>query len=268
MFSYAKFDHYDSEVVPLLQRMPNLEELYLYFRCFRRQSFIDGNHLREKILSHMSLLKIFQFNICSFVERYDRLNLLSNEDIRNTFRQFPNDQVMSCIDYFPEEDKGQCHVYSYPYTLKTYERITNHFPGGLFSNVRKISLFDEKPFEHEFFVRIQKSFPYVKDLTVVNWKAQTNVEKDFKLIHYSHLTGLWLAQAHQDYIEQFLLDTKSALPFNVNIYVDYRSIRRVTNDFKRFETRINSSKINCIYSDSKQQFSKQFRNYFLNTECM
>ena len=190
--------------------MANLEELYLYFDCSREQSFIDGNHFKDNILSHFSYLKRFQFNICSFVDHYDRLNLLSNEYIQNTFRQFPNKQIVSCIDYFPEEDKGQCHVYSYPYSLKTYQRITNNFPGGSFENVQEISLFDEKPFEHEFFVQIQKSFPLLKKLMINNWKSQRNKDqnRDLPLIHYEHLDYMLLTRVHDDYLEQFLLDTK------------------------------------------------------------
>jgi hypothetical protein len=43
-------------------------------------------------------------------------------------------------------------MYSYPYTLTYYDDISNNFPGGLFKCVREISLFDERSFEHEFFV--------------------------------------------------------------------------------------------------------------------
>lgn len=259
----------DSSVLPqLLQRMSNLEELHLNFNCFRQESFIDGNYLKDNIFSHLPHLKTFHFNICSFVNHYDRLNLLSNEDIQNTFRQFPNDQVVSCIDYFPGEDQGQCHIYSYPYVLPTYERITNNFPGGLFPFVRKISLFDEKPFEHEFFVRIQKSFPLLKDLAVVNREAQRNDQRDLELIHFPHLTRLWLNQVHDDYIEQFLLDTKTALPFNLELLVIYKIIERVTHGFKRTETRINCGKVKCVYDDGKRHLSKDFRRYFLSTEYM
>ncbi len=270
---YSKINFYDGAIVPLLHRMSNLKELHLYFDCSQHESFIDGNHLKANILAYLSHLKTFQFNICSFIHHYDRTNLLSNKYIRNTFREFRNNEIVSCIDYFPEEDKGQCYIYSYPFTLKTYEHITNNFPDGLFPHVRQISLFDEKPFEHEFFIRIQKSFPFLKDLTVINWKAQneqksTNDNRDLSLIHYHHLTRLWLTQVHDDYIEEFLFDTKTVLPFNIQLLVDYQSLRRVTHDFKRIETRINSSKVNCIYLDNNHQFSKDFINYFLSTKFM
>lgn len=256
--------------------MSNLEQLRLYFNCSRQQSFVDGNDLKTKILIHLPRLKTFKFNICSFIDNYNQIDSLSNEDIRNTFREFSNNEIISCIDYFPDKNIGQCHIYSYPFSLTSYERITNNFPGGLFPNVRKVSLFDEQPFQHEFFIRIQKSFPFMKDLTVTNLKAQNNKQngksktdnRDLSLINYHHLTSLNLTEVHDDYIEQFLLDTKTALPFNLSLYINYRSIRRVTHHFKRIETRINCSKINCVYSDNIHHFSKDFKNYFLNTEYM
>jgi hypothetical protein len=53
-------------------------------------------------------------------------------------------------------------------TLNCYYYITNNFAGGIFKSVSKISLFDEKPFEHDFFMEISKSFPFVKTLSITN----------------------------------------------------------------------------------------------------
>ncbi len=53
--------------------------------------------------------------------------------------------------------------------MKHYNDITNSFSGGLFKCVEEISLFDERPFEHEFFIKISQAFPFLKKLTVSNW---------------------------------------------------------------------------------------------------
>jgi hypothetical protein len=66
--------------------------------------------------------------------------------------------------------QGQFHIYSYPYEWKEYHKITNNFPGGISKYVREISLFDEQPFEHYFFLQISKSFPFMKKLTLINGK--------------------------------------------------------------------------------------------------
>ncbi|CAF3446460.1 unnamed protein product [Rotaria socialis] len=136
-----------------------------------------------------------------------------------------------------------------------YKHITNNFPGGLFACVPEISLSDERPFEYEFFLRIAQSFPLVKKLTLINWTPQNhkqnrsskNYDGDLLIIEYPHLTYLDLSEAHDDYVEQFLLDTKVCLPMNVTFDAIYESLQRVTHNFKRDETRINCSKMTYIY---------------------
>lgn len=248
--------------------MSNLEKLSLFIKCIREQSFVDENNFKTNVINHLPRLKTLNFNIYSFIDNPDQMNFFSNEDSRKTLKEFSNTQIISCVDYFPDENQGQCHIYSYPFTLITYEYITNSFPGGLFTHVREIVLFDERPFEHGFFLRIRNSFPFVKDLTVTNWKAQCQKSMNDNRIHYHHLTTLVLLDVHDDYIEEFLLDTKTSLPFNLSLQVDYQSIRRVTHDFRRIETRINCSKINCVYLDRVRQFSKHFRNYFRTIDMM
>ncbi|CAF4903585.1 unnamed protein product, partial [Rotaria sp. Silwood2] len=51
-------------------------------------------------------------------------------------------------------EKGQCYIYTYLYKLKHYYNITNNFPGGIYKCVREVSLYDERAFEHEFFLRV------------------------------------------------------------------------------------------------------------------
>ncbi|CAF4588253.1 unnamed protein product, partial [Rotaria sp. Silwood2] len=57
-----------------------------------------------------------------------------------------------------------------------------------------VSLHDERPFEHEFFLRIAQSFPFMKELTLINKKPQknklNNENQDLLIIKYPHLTKL------------------------------------------------------------------------------
>ncbi len=76
----------------------------------------------------------------------------SNEDIHRTFTSFKDYQLICCVDYFPKERYGQCHFYSCPYTLTHYDNLTNNSLSGLFNNVQEVRLFDQRPFEHEFFI--------------------------------------------------------------------------------------------------------------------
>ncbi len=55
--------------------------------------------------------------------------------------------------------------------------------------------------------------------STINCKPQKNKlcndHKDFVIIKYPHLTSLSLTEAHDDYIEQFLVDMKMCLPNNI-----------------------------------------------------
>ncbi|CAF1217434.1 unnamed protein product [Rotaria sp. Silwood1] len=224
-------------------------------------------------MDHMVQLKKFTFNIHSTIELDNQIDLPSNDNIQNTFKNFEHNQIISCIDYFSEVVEGQCHIYSYPYQLKKYDKITNNFPGGLFECVREISLFDERPFEHEFFLHIAQSFPLMEKLTLVNRKPQKNKQsrkskdddQDFSIVKYPHLNDLNLYEVHDDYIEQFLMDSKTYLPYHVELVTDHRLLENVTHNFKRDTTRINCSKINYVYSDTISSLPKHIKDYFFNT---
>ncbi len=91
--------YYDTSIVSLLKRMSNLEKLTLYMEVHCEKTFIDGNSLKKSI-SHMEQLKNFIFNIRSIIFLDDEIDFLSNEVIQQSFLNFINNQVISCVDYF------------------------------------------------------------------------------------------------------------------------------------------------------------------------
>jgi hypothetical protein len=178
--------------------MLNLEKLNLCVIVGERKTFFDGNDLTMNVINYMSRLNKFTFYIHSLSCFYNQINLPSNENIQKTFRNFKDKQIIYSADYFPKAKYGQCHIYSYPYKLNHYDNITNNFPCGIFKYVRKVSLFDECPFEYEFFLRIAQSFPLTENLTVGNQKRQINkrfrksksVNQDLSIIKYPYLKEL------------------------------------------------------------------------------
>ncbi|CAF0959553.1 unnamed protein product [Rotaria sordida] len=244
-------DNYDDLVVPLLHRMVNLEKLDLQLNC-ERETFVNGDDLKRNIINNLLRLNTFTFNIRSTSYCNNQSSLPSNEDIKKTLKDLKSNKVICCVDCFPKSLYSQCHIYSYPYKSRYYYKITNNFPGGLFQYVNIVSLFDERPFEHEFFHRIAQSFPFMKRLTVINDKPQKNKKSEndnenFSIIEYHHLTELCLIEAHEDYVEEFLLDRKTCLPNGVHLQIDYELFEKVKHYFQRDATRINSSKINiCL----------------------
>ena len=204
--------------------------------------------------------------MCSRQE-YQGNDIRSNEEIQRTFEKFSNGEIISCVDYFPEENFGQCHCYTSPYRMVFYEFITNHFPGGLFPSVREISLFDERPYEHRFFLQLLKSFPSLRKLTISNLKSQNEKsssldEKDLPMIEYSSLTEFYLLEIHDDYLEEFLLDCKSTIRNYLTVSVYYDCLSRVTNGFTRDETRINAAKIKDLFIPDRHELTDKFLNYF------
>ncbi|CAM4782744.1 unnamed protein product [Rotaria magnacalcarata] len=160
--SDMKIDGYDELLLPLLHRMLNLEKLCLCLTVCERNRFIDISDLEKDIINHMPQLNKFLFNIYSTICFNDQIDLPSNEDIQHRFKASKDNKMISCIDYFPSRKEGQCHIYSYPYRGESYKNLTNNFPGGFFQYVHELTLYDEHPFEHEFFLRISQSFPFIK----------------------------------------------------------------------------------------------------------
>jgi hypothetical protein len=252
--------------------MSNLERLDLSLEIELHTPFIDGNHLKLNIINHMPLLNKFTFNIYSETDFYNENNIPSNEYIQQTFEHFPNKQIISCVDYFPGIRNSQCHFYTYPYSsqLTIYENITNNFPGGIFRKVHRVSLFDERPFEHQFFFRISQSFPFMETLIISNRKAQKNKQfrkssnqnQDLSIIKYSHLIVLDLRCAHKDYYKQFLFDDRSRLPKKISVYMDYRFAKKVTQNFTSNAARKNCAKIVSTAFLNNSKFPDHIKDYF------
>ncbi|CAF1468157.1 unnamed protein product [Rotaria sordida] len=261
---------YNKTILPLLNRMSNLEELGLYLTVYVNETFIDGNHLKKNIINRMSRLNQFRFSINSIMCINNPIYFPTTEDIQETFIHFPNG-IISYVDYLSEFRLCLCHIYSYPSLMPYYSDITNNFPGGLFEYVRAVSLCDDAPFEHEFFIQIQKSFPFLERLSVINHKSQNrkqsyefnNDNQNLSPIKYLFLNVINLFSAHDDYVEQFLLNTRTSLPNNVSLYINYKSLERVTHNFTRDATRINSTKISYLNLRAQNEyFNVSLKEYF------
>ncbi|CAF2703492.1 unnamed protein product [Rotaria sp. Silwood2] len=261
--------HYNEAILPLLYRMSNLEELGLSLTVYVKDRFIDGNHLKTKIIKQMPRLNQFTFFIRSFINIYNEMSFPSTEDIQQTFIDFPFNKI-SYVNYFADGKQSQCYIYSYPFQMRYYTCITNNFPDELFEHVRVVSLFDEQPFEHEFFLRIQKSFPFIEELALINRKPQNRKQsyesnsnnQTLPLIEFFFLKNLFISDAHDDYIEQYLSHTKTYFQNNIIVYVDYESLQRVTHNFTRDSTRTNCAKISQLHLWGQVKRSNSLEEYF------
>ncbi|CAF3890248.1 unnamed protein product [Rotaria sp. Silwood1] len=268
-----KVYHFDKSIVSLLRRMLNLEELHLNIIVKCNEKFIDSDTLMKDIIIYMPRLYKFTFNICSIINHCDQTNFPLNEHIEKTFEYLYNNEIITCIDHFQEEGYSQCHIYSYPYKWKVYNNITNNFRGGLFTSVTQVLLYDEHPFEREFFLQIAQSFPFMKELTIHNRKAQNNKQliksnndnQMLSIIEYPNLTRLDLHCTHNDYVELFLFDRKMTLPNNLHLCVDYQLLKKVTYNFTRYTTPNNCAKLATLYFYPVDQIDEHIKKYFSHT---
>ncbi|CAF1619076.1 unnamed protein product, partial [Rotaria magnacalcarata] len=126
----------------------------------------------------------------------------------------------------------------------------NNFPGGLFKCVYEVSLFDERPVEYDFSLQILQSFPFVKKLIITTRKAQINERRrkskndvDENLLIPIILLNSFFFQAHEDYLEESLLNTKTCFVNNAYLFADRELLEKVTDNFTRDASRLNCSKI-------------------------
>ena len=251
--------------------MFNLEKLTLSFCVRRRILFIDGIYLKSEVLSLMSKLNRFQFDISCDRTIVDSTSKPTSDFIRRTFIE--NGYDADCYIDNPRDDIGRYHIYSLPFTMDRIHSIKSRFPGGNFVNVRILRVWDlDRSFEHAFFVKISRSFPMLSELTVSNtierlgkpsW-ALTKSKQLPSIIEFPHLIELHLLHVHIDYVEQFLSNFNTHVPSLNKLYMKYQHLVSVTNNFTRNETRMNCSRLKTIIFDKPIHLahSKDFYLYF------
>lgn len=82
------------------------------------------------------------------------------------------------------------------------------------------------------------------------------------MIEYPSFTLLYLREIHDDYAEQFPLDSKTFLSSSICLMIDYGALQRIAPHFTRDATRINSTKINDIRLFNRTELPKHCYDYF------
>ncbi|CAF3386043.1 unnamed protein product, partial [Rotaria sp. Silwood2] len=229
--------NYNDRVVPLVRRRSQLEKLTLYLRIRERSTFIDGSHLHNDILIHLSQLQSFTF----YVSTENRTKNIVLED---------------------------CHIFSLPFEFEHLTRVANKFPSITFNYVTCLEVNDLVPFKHEFFVRITRAFPVLKNLNIMNlvpqnnWYFNNNNNHSYTIIEYPHLVSLDITFVHTDYIEQFLMETKTYLPRLNELKVCYAGLDIVTENFTRDVTRRNCTNIKQLITEDRLVYPQEVFLYF------
>ncbi|CAF4473209.1 unnamed protein product [Rotaria sp. Silwood2] len=245
---YRNIIEYERCIVPLLQRLSNVEYLTLLlaigFTGNRPDHFIDGFDLKKDIISYMHHLRQFNFHIRSILQNAPRMNI---DTIRQSF--IKHQQCVDCsIEYF-NNNYGQCHIYSLPFIGTRLDFISNRFPlfdtNNTFSMVTILILYDDvKPFENVFFEHLVRALPHLKSLEIVNELEQQ--EKTISItnkLEYAHLTSLMLFKIHMDYAEQLLCRT--SLP-SLNELIIHNDILLTIINQNQQQARENCSRVKTL----------------------
>jgi hypothetical protein len=233
-----------------------------------RMKFVDGTQINNEILVHMPRLDKFTFHIITDTREQHIVDYLSSDDIQQTFTNIGYQQVGCIVSYTGRT--GICQIFSLPFMRDYLHYVGNIFPFIVFRHVTSLALFDVVPFKHEFFIRIARFFPFLKNLDVFNRNSQSHSSDDlnsngnqlYPIFEYPHLISLALLGSHIDYIEQFLNNTKTHLPRLTQLEVNYDRLRIVTENFTRDATRFNCAKVKKLIIYQTLPLSKDFCTYF------
>jgi hypothetical protein len=241
--------------------MINLKELILHIAIDAHRNFIDGNNISNEILIHMPRLERINFYIQTDIRRNNLISHLSKDDIQRSFSKIIFKEADCIINY--RYSMVTCHVFSLPFMFKQLRYIGNIFPAIIFHHVKILSVVDEIPFKHEFFIRLAWSFPLLEQLRIINLRSQSSLSNDSNIIiKYSHLIHLNILDVHTDYIEEFLNSTKICLPYLTELTVDYNQLKIVTENFTKDETRFNCKNVKKLNINERNIQSTDFFIYF------
>ncbi|CAF4497762.1 unnamed protein product, partial [Rotaria sp. Silwood2] len=73
--------------------------------------------------------------------------------------------------------------------------------------------------------------PRLKPQTFKQEQDSNNNSRKLSVIEYSHLITLGLINVHDDYAEQFLLNTKTCLSNYIRLEINYDQLQRVIENF-------------------------------------
>lgn len=262
---------YDTQILPLVRRMLNLEELTLYIKIKNRTTVIDGIHIYNEILVHLPRLHIFNFCISINIHMEYFVHYLSQNDIQQTFSKIKHQKMDYIVNY--RHDVAICHVFSLPFMFDYLESIGNKFPSIIFNHVTRLTVCDKVPFRHEFFHRITWSFPLLKHLWVINYeslslkldKLNSNYNQFYSIVKYPYLISLRLDTAYIHYTDQFLNERKTHLPCLTELRINYGDLTMVTRDFRNHRTQLNCSKVKQLIinqTETRIKRSKHFNLHF------
>ncbi|CAF0787662.1 unnamed protein product [Adineta steineri] len=267
LIHYGTFKENFNEILSHLRRMINLEKLTLNLSFLFETTFIDPIYLLKQLTMHMLRLTSFNFYLGIQYNKNGLLPYLSNNNIKQNYVRIGNQEI---LDFVQNVNRTIVyHIFTLPFQFTRLLYVGNIFPSITFNYVIDLYLYDQVPFEHEFFLRISKAFPKLKRLCMLNsrpWSYETHISFDnviqpYEIVEYPHLSILTIT-ASIFYLEQFLNETITRLPSLTELKVFYDELRYITQDFTRQTTRHNCANVKRLWINKLVAGSKDYWSYF------
>jgi hypothetical protein len=249
--------------------MSHLEELTLYIHIWRGSKFISGTDLDNEILTYMPQLHTFTFYIDCVNQTVDSGIHLSATDIEQTFTNIKYKQVICMVDSF-DSYCVRYRIFSLPTKFHRLEDIKNNIPNIVFNSVTYLQVRSRKPFNHEFFIRLARAFPFLKSLSISNirppfWRFNEChlLEKEWcSIIEYPHLIFLDVEDANSYYVENLLNETKTHLTNLKQLKASFDVLKVVTENFTRDDLRRTCERVERLIVDYPIDYPENVYRYF------
>lgn len=262
LICYNLIGNYGNEIVPLLHRMLNLEKLTLYLRIDYQYRFIDPIDLPNQFSTHLSRLNSFKFYLSVINNENHFVKYLSNKS--KNMKYEPTSDIICC-----HNNEATYHLFTLPFEFIKMFTIGNRFPNIRFNNVIELWVLDILPFEHDFFLRISRAFPLLRNFIVSDIKSVLSNDihlsdniQSHEIVKYPHLTALDLTRAGVSCVDQLLNENKTHLPCLKQLRIFYETLRITTENFTRGATRRNCANITRLITNRQFAGTKDYYSYF------
>ncbi|CAF4692679.1 unnamed protein product [Rotaria socialis] len=121
---------------------------------------------------------------------------------------------------------------------------------------------DDSIFQHIFKSQITDLVLHNNDERTTQMSSESYVTNEYEFIEYSHLISLNIIRVHEDYVYEFLLETRTYLPHLTELKVMYDQLKFVTMNFTSDAARRNCSKVKRLFLENSERLSKDICQYF------
>ncbi|CAF1519583.1 unnamed protein product [Rotaria sordida] len=127
----------------------------------------------------MPQLQTFIFYISTEIKVCNLSHRKSYDDIQQTFKNIKYGPTGCIIDH-SGTIPGRCHIYSLPFIFTRLEKISHQFSTIVLNTVTHLYVCDRIPMQHEFFMRMSQSFPFLKHFSIGNEMLQSSKHDEWK----------------------------------------------------------------------------------------